>query len=313
MLDLTDIQAAQAAIAPDVRRTPMLHANALREHPYQGDLYLKLESLQVSGSFKARGAINKLRSLTPDELARGIITASGGNHGVAVAYAGYVAGVPTHVVLPRNVPPVKIEKLKHWGASVVLEGDVFDDAQRLALQVAQETGATYIHPFADPVIIAGQGTIGLEIVADLPDVDTVVIAIGGGGLIAGVGTSLKAINPDIRVIGVEPTGAPTLKQSLEAGKLVTLEQITTKAGTLAPRRSAQINLDIIRDHVDDIVLVSDDEMREAAHWLWFETGIGAELSGAASMAALLENKFTAQPDEKICVLVCGAGADGVAS
>ncbi len=313
MVNLSDIQAARDVIAPDVRRTPMLRANALRDRGFTGDLVLKLESLQVSGSFKARGAINKLRSLTPDQLARGIITASGGNHGVAVAYAGYVAGVPTHVVLPRNVPPVKIDKLKRWGASVVLEGDVFDDAQRLALQIADQNGATYIHPFADPLIIAGQGTIGLEIIDDAPDVDTVVISIGGGGLIAGIGVALKALKPGIRVVGVEPTGAPTLKASIEAGELVTLDTITTKAGTLAPRRSAQINLDIIREVVDEIVLVSDDEMREAAHWLWFETGIGAELSGAASMAALLEHKFSTRADEKICVLVCGAGADGVAS
>lgn len=313
MLTLQDIQAARAVIAPDVRRTPMLRANALRERGFAGDLYLKLESLQVSGSFKARGAIHKLRSLTPAQLEYGIVTASGGNHGVAVAYAGYVAGISAQVVLPRSVPPVKIDKLKRWGATVQLEGDVFDDAQRLALQIADQTGATYIHPFADPVIIAGQGTIGVEIIDDLPTVDTVVIAIGGGGLIAGVGMALKALKPGIRVIGVEPTGAPTLKNSLDAGELVTLETITTKAGTLAPRRSAQINLDIIRAVVDAIVLVSDDDMRAAAHWLWFELGIGAELSGAASMAALLQHQFETRTDENICVLVCGAGADGVAS
>lgn len=312
MITLHDIETAREQIAPYVRRTPVLHAPPLREKPFLGDLWLKLESLQVSGSFKARGAMNKLRSLSPTQLERGIITASGGNHGVAVAYAGYTAHIPTEVYLPRTVPPVKIEKLKRWGASVVLEGDVFDDAQRAALEVAEAEGATYIHPFADPVIIAGQGTIGLEILDDLPNVDTVIIAIGGGGLIAGVALAIKQIKPSVRIIGVEPTGAPTLKESLRAGELITLPGISTKAGTLAPRRTAQINLDLIRDHVDDIVLVTDDEMASAAHWLWFEAGIGAELSGAASMAALLQGKFTTRTDETICVLVCGAGADGIA-
>ncbi len=311
-MELAEIRAARERIRPYVRRTPILEAVAVKERPYEGQLFFKLEDLQVSGSFKARGAVNKLLSLPQAQLERGIITASGGNHGVAVAYAGWMARVPTQVYLPTTVPPIKIEKLRRWGASVVLEGDVFDDAQRLALQVAERDGLEYIHPFADPLVIAGQGTIGLEIAEDLPDVDTVVIAIGGGGLIAGISLALHHLKPDVRIIGVEPVGAPTLKESVEAGELVTLEAIHTRAGTLAPRRSAQINLDIISQHVDEIVLVSDEEMSFAAQWLWFETGIAAELSGAASMAALLQNKFKTQEDERICVLVCGAGADGIA-
>ncbi len=312
MVQLHEIEAARRRIAQSVRRTPTLHAAALREKPFQADVWLKLESLQVTGSFKARGAMNKILSLSPEQLERGISTASGGNHGIAVAYAGHITRVPTTVYLPRTVPPHKIDKLKRWGASVVLEGEVFDDAQKLALEVAEAKGVTYIHPFADATIIAGQGTIGLEVLEDLPNLETIVVAIGGGGLIAGIGAAIKAVKPDARVIGVEPTGAPTLKASLAAGGLITLDQITTKAGTLAPRRTAQINYDIIRETVDEIVLVSDEEMYAAADWLWFETGMAAELSGAASMAAVLTNKFVTRPNETLCVLVCGAGADGIA-
>lgn len=312
MLDLNRFHEAAARIAPYVRRTPTMHIDALKEKPFLGDLWLKLESLQVSGSFKARGAINTLHSLDKSQLERGIITASGGNHGVAVAYAGWTAQVPTTVYLPRTVPPIKIEKLRRWGADVVLEGEVFDDANRLALEVAERENLTYIHPFADERVIAGQGTIALEIFEDFRDVDTIVLAIGGGGLIGGVSYVAKQINPNVRIVGVEPTGAPTLKESLAANDLITLETISTRAGTLSPRRTAQINLDLTREYVDEIVLVTDEEMADAARWLFFETGTAAELSGAASMAALLRGKFATRADEKICVLVCGAGADGIA-
>ena len=160
-------------------------------------------------------------------------------------------------------------------------------------------------------MIAGQGTVGLEILEDAPDLDLLIVAIGGGGLIAGVASAVKAVKPEIRVIGVEPVGAPTLERSLAAGELVTLPGIETVVGTLAPRRSAQINLDIIGRTVDEILLVDDSEMLAAARWLWSELGIAAELSGAAAMAALLGPRVRVQPGEKVCVLVCGAGRDGV--
>ena len=182
---------------------------------------------------------------------------------------------------------------------------------RAAQKAARAEGLTFIHPFADPDVIAGQGTVGLEILDAVPDIDVLVVAIGGGGLISGVATAAKALQPGIRVVGVEPIGAPTLRESLAAGELVTLPAIETSAGTLAPRRSAAINLDIIRRNVDEIVLVSDEEMRRAAEWLWFEMGLAAELSGAAALAALAENRFAVDPAARICVLVCGAGTDGL--
>lgn len=311
MLTLSDVQAAALRIAPYIRRTPLLEAKALKRTLPTGKLWLKLEQLQVSGSFKARGAVNKLLSTPSEVLRRGVITASGGNHGLAVAYTGYLAGVPAYVYLPHNTPPSKAEKLRVWSAEVIHHGAVWDDANAAALERAEREGLTYIHPFADPAVIAGQGTLALEVLEDLPQVDTILVAIGGGGLISGVALAAKALKPTVRIIGVEPVGAPTLKASLAANAVITLPEIKTRANTLAPRRSALINLEIIRQNVDDIVLVSDEAMLEAARWLWFELGVAAELSGAAATAAILSSAYLPRPEETVCALVCGAGADGV--
>jgi len=308
--DIAAIRTAADRIATEVRRTPMV----LAEHDkvrLEGRVLLKLECLQVTGSFKPRGAMNTLRSLEPDEIRRGIITASGGNHGLAVAYAGYVAGAPATIFLPTSAPKSKIAKLEAWGAKVVVGGAVWDEANRAALDEAERRGLTYIHPFADPRVIAGQGTLALEILEQSADLDTVLVAIGGGGLIAGIALAVKALRPTVKVIGIEPTGAPTLYESVKARKLVELPRIDTAAGTLAPRMSATINLEIISKYVDEIMLVSDEEMREAARWLWFEHGIAAELSGAASLALLLAGRYKPKPGETVCALVCGAGTDGL--
>ncbi|MGE5201291.1 MAG: threonine ammonia-lyase [Acidobacteriota bacterium] len=308
--DIAAIRAAAAAVAGEVRRTPLIPTDHDKV-PLGSETWLKLENLQVTGSFKARGAINTLRSLSSGEIRRGIITASGGNHGLAVAYAGHVAQSPAVIYLPKNVPAAKIAKLEAWGATVVVEGDVWDDANRAAIAHAEREGLTYIHPFADPRVIAGQGTLGLEILEQKPDLDTLVVAIGGGGLISGVSLAAKGVKPGIKVVGVEPIGAPTLFESVKAHRLVELPRIDTAANTLAPRMSAPINLEIITKYVDEIFLVSDDEMRAAARWLWFEHGIAAELSGAASIAALLAGRYRPRPGERVCALVCGAGTDGL--
>lgn len=312
MLELEHIQQAHERIKDAVRRTPCLRTRFFHSPAVDdASLSLKLECLQVSGSFKARGASNKVLTLTEEARRRGLVTASGGNHGLGVAYAGRRAGAPVLVYLPASTPGSKAENLERWGARVIFEGDVWDDANAAALEAAERERLTYVHPFADPAVMAGQGTVGLEILKQLADVDTVLVAIGGGGLISGVATALKASKPDIKVIGVEPTGAPTLKRSVEAGDLVELDTITTDANTLAPRRSAQMNLDIVRRHVDDIVLVEDDDMRDAARWLWFEMGLGVELSAGAAVAALRTGAYRPQSGENLCAIVCGAGTDGM--
>jgi threonine dehydratase len=185
VVSLPDFQAAAKRIRGHVRRTPLLSAGPVHQKVSAGELTLKLESLQVTGSFKARGATNKVLTLTPEEIGRGLATASGGNHGLGVAYAGWLAGAKVTIYLPENTPPAKAEKLRQWGAEVISEGAVWDDANAAALQAAERHGWTYVHPFADPAIIAGQGTISLEVLEDAPETAVIVVAIGGGGLIAG--------------------------------------------------------------------------------------------------------------------------------
>jgi threonine dehydratase len=311
--NITEIRAAAERIRGFVRQTPLLAAAPAREHSELArGLLLKLESLQVTGSFKARGAINAVLTLPAERLQRGIVTASGGNHGLAVAYAGWAVGVPATVFLPRSVAGDKLAKLAAWGAQVVVTGEAWDDSNRAALQHAEAENLAYIHAFADRAVIAGQGTIALEILEQNPDVDTLLVAIGGGGLISGIAIAAKALKPSIRIIGMEPTGAPTLYDSVAAGRLVELTSLETAAVTLAPRRSAELNLAIIRENVERIVLVEDEEMREAARWLWREAGIGAELSGAAAVAALVAGHYQPGADERLCAVVCGAGTDGSA-
>lgn len=310
---LDDVRAAAARIAGRIRRTPLLAAAPVRDGAaWAARLLLKLENLQVTGSFKARGASNAVACLPPARLARGVTTASGGNHGLAVAYAAAAAGVPATIFLPDTVPLAKRDKLRRWGATVVVEGQVWDDSHEAALRHASASGTAYLHPFADPAVIAGQGTVATETLDDAPGIDTLLVAIGGGGLISGVGLAARAMKPGLRVVGIEPVGAPTLLRSLEARRPAVLDRVDTAAGTLAPRSTDALNFGIIQRHVDRIVLVDDDAMRAAAAWLWFEHGIAAELSGAAAVAALLTGAYRPAPEERVCAIICGAGTDGMA-
>ena len=306
-ITLADIEAAAERIGKRVRRTPCLRSRFIREPLRAGPTMLKLECLQVTGAFKVRGANNAILRLDDATRGRGVITASGGNHGIAVAYAAHASACPAVVYLPENVPGDKAERIRAWGAEVVVEGAVWDDAEEAALARSSRDNLTYIHPFADPAVIAGQGTIGREMLKQSPDIDVIVAGVGGGGMIAGIAIAAKSIKPGIRVIGVEPVGAPTLSRSLEAGGLVTLDRLDTNANTLAPKRSAQLNLDIIEQHVDEIVLVSDAEMRRAAEWLWFEMGQAVELAGAAAVAAIQTGKVEAPDDAIVAAVVCGNG------
>src|SRR5215210_4138897 len=244
---LGEIEAARRRIAPHLRRTPLLDRGPLPGGEPGSRLTLKLENLQVTGSFKARGATNKVLSLPPEQAAR-----------------GRLAGTPVTIYLPANVPSAKAAKLERWGARVVWEGEVWDDANRAALAAAGREGLTYVHPFADREVIAGQGTIGVEVLEDAPETDLVVVAIGGGGQISGVASAGRALRPGARVVGVEPAGAPKIAESLRAGRVVELAAITTAANTLAPRRSDEMNFAIIRETVSEVVLVTDEQMLEAA-------------------------------------------------
>ncbi|HHG89144.1 MAG TPA: pyridoxal-phosphate dependent enzyme, partial [Devosia sp.] len=208
MIEFEDIRRAAKRIAPHVRRTPLVEAVALEQSPTQANLFLKLECLQVTGSFKARGATSKLLATPKSELEAGVVTASGGNHGLAVARAARMAGVPATIFVPRTTSPAKITRLRNSGARVEVVGAVWNETNPVALDFAAEYGAAYFHPFADPAVMAGQGTMAIEIIEQNPDLDAVLIAIGGGGLIGGMSVALKALKPSIRIIGIEPVGCP---------------------------------------------------------------------------------------------------------
>jgi threonine dehydratase len=312
VIELADVEAAARRISPHVRRTPLLDLGELPGGEAGARLLLKLENLQVTGSFKARGATNKVLTLPAARLAVGLVTASGGNHGLGVAFAGRLAGAPATIYLPANVPPAKAEKLERWGAKVIWEGEIWDDANAAALAAAEREGMTYVHPFADADVMAGQGTLALEALDDDPGIDLFVTSIGGGGLIGGVATAVKGRSPATRMIGVEAAGAPKLHRSLREGRLIELASVTTVAHTLASRGSHAVNFEIVRRRVDDVVLVSDDEMLAAARRLWFEAGVAAELSGAAALAALLAGRVPLAGVRAACAVVCGAGTDGLA-
>jgi len=311
MIDVAEIEAAKARIENRVRRTPVLTLGQLKDPPStRADVTLKLECLQVTGSFKARGAMNRLLGAEGGVPEAGIVTASGGNHGLAVARTAYAAGVPAVIYVPESVSLEKVSKMRRWNADVQVVGPVWDKANEAAQAHSQSTGAVYFHPFADPLVVAGQGTLGLEILDDLPDMDAILIAIGGGGLISGVATAIRARRPEVKIIGIEPEGSPTLKACLDAGEVVTLPAVTTKVPTMACARTDPRIYATVRDTVDEIVLVSDAAMQDAARWLWFELGIAADLSGAASLAALRQGVPALAGARHICALVCGAGPEG---
>jgi threonine dehydratase len=307
LLGLDAIRDARRRIEGAIRRTPIIAAQPAGKEIDRRPLLMKLECLQVTGSFKPRGALAKATTFAKGSI-RGLITASGGNHGLGVAYAARRLDLPAVVYLPESAPADKAEKLRGWGAEVRIHGAVWDDSNEAALAAAKDEDLAYIHAFADPLVAAGQGTLGLEILEDAPGIDTLVVAIGGGGLIAGVASAVKALRPDIRIIGVEPVGAPTHHASRQAGKLVTLDAIRSRAGSLSPRRSEPFNFAVISRHVDELVLVSDEEMAAAAAWLWKEFGIGTELAGAAGIAAVMAGDI---PGTAPLAIVCGAGSDGL--
>jgi threonine dehydratase len=311
MITIDDIRAAATRLEGRIRRTPTWH---VPQTTYGGsppfDLYLKLEYLQLTGSFKPRGAFNRV--LSAGAPLHGLVTSSGGNHGIAVAAVGRTLGLPVAIPLPATVAPEKLAAMRELGAEAEVVGPTFLVSNARAKEIAAERDYLYIHPFAEPAGIAGQGTVGLEILDQLPDVDIVVVAVGGGGLLGGVAAAIKEQRPGVTIVGVEPLGADALSRSLEAGRLVTLSKIDTRAATLAPPMTEQINLDLAQRYVNRMVRVTDEQMVQAARWLWQRFFIGAELGGAASTAALLSGLVPVVPGQKVVSIVCGGGTAGMA-
>jgi threonine dehydratase len=303
------IQLAQKRIQDFIRTTPTIHANHFH-HALKSpcELYLKLDHMQITGSFKPRGVFNRVLSAPAELLRNGLMAASGGNHGQAVAYVAYKMKLPATILVPKSTPQLKIDRIKAWGANVVIFGADMSESITEAQQIAAREHKLFVHPFADPEVIYGQGTMALEIFEVIPDLDALVVAIGGGGMISGISIVAKSINPNIKIYGVEPEGCPTLYNSLNAGHIVPVDHIDTKAGTLAIRQTQPLNFSIIHELVEEVVLVSDTELQQASAWLWDELSIAAELSGAAAMAAL--TKLSLKPTDRVCAIICGAGLDG---
>ena len=308
-LTLADIQAARLVQRDIVNDTPMLPDEALS--PELGvRAFLKAECLQRSGSFKIRGAYNKIYHLTPEERARGVIAASAGNHAQGVAFAAQLRGIQATIVMPTFAPLTKVMATQALGAEVVLEGATFDDAAVHARALQQEYGFTSVHPFDDELVIAGQGAIGLEILEALPEVSVVVVPVGGGGLISGIATAVKALRPEARVIGVQAAGCAAVRPSLEAGHPVQVSAAHTIADGIAVKRPGDRTLPIIRNLVDELVEVTDDEIARGIVHCAQRTKLVVEGAGAAGMAALLSERFELKSSDTVCTVLCGGNIDG---
>ncbi|NLA90089.1 MAG: pyridoxal-phosphate dependent enzyme [Synergistaceae bacterium] len=305
---LEDIKKAAKRIEGKVRRTPLLREDRLDEL-FGAEVYLKPENLQVTGSFKIRGATNKILSLTDEERSRGIIASSSGNHAQGVAYAAKTLGIRATLVLPENAPKSKVEGSKKLGAEVILHG--FDSIERYKklYEIQDEKGYTLVHSYNDPDLIAGQGTSGLEIMEDLPDVDTVVVPLGGGGLLAGVAAAVKETRPSVRVIGVEPANIQRYAESRKAGKPVQVEMGPTLADGLMITVTGENNYPLIDKYVDEIVPASDDFIYKALMEIVFRGKVLIEPSASVGVAAALEGSFKVKPGEKICFFLSGGNID----
>jgi threonine dehydratase len=305
-VDPAAIAAVHPLIAPHIRRTPIVSVDGADFGLAAGPLSLKLELLQHSGSFKVRGAFTNL--LTRKVPAAGVVAASGGNHGVAIAYAAMKLKLPARIFLPTISSPAKIERIRSYGADLVIGGECYADALAASEQWAAQSGALKVHAFDQPETMLGQGTIGLELDGQEAAIDTLLVSVGGGGLIGGIAAWYDG---RVRVIGVEPELAPTLTRALEAGAPVDAEAGGIAADSLAPKRVGAHGFPIICRHVEQVVLVSDDQIRAAQETLWQVLRIVAEPGAAAVLAALLSQRYRPKAGERVGVLICGGNTTAV--
>ena len=301
-----DIELTAARIAPYIRKTPVLTVRGEDFGIDPRDIHLKLELFQVSGSFKARGAFSNL--VAREAPAAGVVAASGGNHGVAVAFAAMKIGVPATIFVPTVSSPVKVERIRSYGATLNVGGERYADALEASERWAAESGALRVHAFDQLETLLGQGTVGLEIERQIPEVDTLLVPVGGGGLIGGIAAWFGG---GVKIVGVEPEGAPTLSRALDSGHPVDAETESIAADSLAPRRVGELMFPIAQRHVAGVVLVSDGDIRDAQRALRRETTLVAEPGGAAAFAALLCRRYKPSPNERICVVVSGGNCSAV--
>ncbi|MGE9746590.1 threonine ammonia-lyase [Bdellovibrio bacteriovorus] len=306
-VSFTDIQKARELLKDIICPTEMSHSISA-SNLLKSEVYLKFENTQRTGSFKFRGAYNKISNLTADEKARGVVASSAGNHAQGVALSAKLAGVKSTIVMPETASISKASATRDYGANVVLKGEIYDEAFEHAQKLEKEHGYTFVHPYQDPYVIAGQGTIGIEILEKVPDLDTVIVPIGGGGLISGVALAVKAINPKIRVIGVQSDRSPGMAHLYNKQPLSQIKRAATIADGIAIKNPSQVMLDsFISKYVDQVVTVSDDEIAEAIVFLMERAKTVAEGSGAAAMAAAMSRGLDL--GKKTCVIISGGNID----
>ena len=299
-----DVERAARDLGPHLSPTPLQYSRAFTEKA-RCHVHIKIESIQPIRAFKVRGALNRVMHIPAEHRRAGVITASAGNHGMGLAYAASAFQLPATVYVPETANPLKVEAIRRLGARVVAAGRNYSGANLEALRAHAETGATFVHAYDDPLVVAGQGTIGLEILADLADVDTVLVPIGGGGLIGGIALYIKERKPGVRVVGVEPAGADAMHRSLAAGHIVALDRVDSIADGLAASSPGKLTFELTRRYVDEVLIVQESEMLRAIRLLFEWEHLLAEPAGAAAMAALLYHHRPA-PNETVVVLLSGA-------
>lgn len=305
LISLSDVYRAAHVLKGVVRHTELIKAPKINP---ESDVYLKPECLQHTGSFKLRGAYYKISQLSPEEKAHGVIACSAGNHAQGVALGARANGIKALICLPEGAPISKVEATKKLGAEVCLVPGVYDDAYRKALELRDEHGYTFVHPFNDPLVIAGQGTIGLEILDEMPDVEAVIVPVGGGGLISGVAYAIKSIKPDVKVYGVQAAGAPSMVESLRHDKIECLDHISTVADGIQVKEPGDNTFALCKEYVDEVVTVSDDEISAAILTMMEQQKLVAEGAGAVAVAAAMFNKVPIKGKKTVC-LVSGGNID----
>jgi threonine dehydratase len=308
MVTLPDVQAALGRIRDRIYLSPCARSETLSRLG-GAHAFLKLENLQMTGAYKERGALNKLLLLSAADRAKGLIAASAGNHAQGVAYHGGRLGVSTTIVMPETTPIMKVANTRAHGARVVLHGSNFDEAFTEARRMERAEGLTFIHPFDDPDIIAGQGTVGLELLDQVPDLDAVLVPVGGGGLIAGIAVAIKEQRPGVRIIGVEAEAIPCMKAALEAGQLVTLDPSSTLADGIAVKRAGELTFEHVRRFVDEVITVSEEEIASAILYLLEKEKTVAEGAGAVGVAALMNQKVRGLTGKRVVSVISGGNID----
>lgn len=306
-LTLQDILTANEKIKNLLKRTPVVECPTLKDLT-GNTIFFKLENLQKTGSFKIRGALNKIANLSDEEKKAGVIASSAGNHAQGVALGAAAKGIKATIVMPATAPLAKIAATRSYGAEVILEGTVYDDAYKKACEIQKQTGATFLHPFDDKYVIAGQGTIGLEILEDIPDIDIVLVPIGGGGIIAGIAKAIKSLKPNTKIIGIESANAASMNEALLKKEVYEISSKPTIADGIAVRKVGTETFKIAKEYVDEIITVTEDEIAKAILFLMEKSKVVAEGAGATPLAAILSNKIK-EKDKKICAVISGGNID----